>query len=267
MLQDTSDMNLIIFQGVGEYEDIIEIDHYKDISHVSEDVVHQGLECSRSIDKSHWHDQELKGAIAHSEGHIPLVACCDTIIVVASMEVKLGVDLHAAQLVKEVGDERDWVPILLCDLVEVSEVDTALQGAILLLGKEDGCTTWRLRQSDEPLAEHVVEELMKETELCAREWVDVAMGRCLVILEVNFMIKLTMRGHVLSLFSQEHIEKVLVGLRDDFGEKFCLISREGLRVQSGCWSGLVANGSQGCNIQIIASQLDINGVYFLTCIN
>jgi len=59
---------------------------------------------------------------------------------------------------------------------------------------------------------------VRETELCARERVDVAMRRCLVNLEVNFMIKLVMRGHVLSLFSQEHIEKVLVGLRDDFGK-------------------------------------------------
>jgi len=36
-----------------------------------------------------------------------------------------------------------------------------------------------------PLAEHVVEEFAKETELCAREWIDVAMWRCLVILDVN----------------------------------------------------------------------------------
>jgi len=76
-----------------------------------------------------------------------------------------------------------------------------------------------LGQSDEPLAKHVVEEFVKEIELCAREWVDVAMGRCLVFLGVNFMIKLAMRGHVLSLFSQEHIKKVLVGLRDDFGKE------------------------------------------------
>jgi len=54
-----------------------------------------------------------------SEGCLPLVACCDTNIVVASTEVKLGVDLCAAQLVEEVGNEWDWVPILLSNLVEV----------------------------------------------------------------------------------------------------------------------------------------------------
>jgi len=45
----------------------------------------------------------------HSEGCLPLVACCDANIVVASMEVELGVDLHAPQLVKEVGNEWNWV--------------------------------------------------------------------------------------------------------------------------------------------------------------
>jgi len=73
------------------------------------------------------------------------MACCDVNIVVASMEVELGVDLCTAQLVEEVGDEWDWVPILPCDLVEVSKVDKESQGAILLLSKEDGCTARQLR--------------------------------------------------------------------------------------------------------------------------
>ena len=45
------------------------------------------------------------------------MASCDANIVVASTEVELGVDLCAAQLVKEVGDEGNWVAILLGDLV------------------------------------------------------------------------------------------------------------------------------------------------------
>jgi len=56
------------------------------------------------------------------------------------------------------------------------------------------------------------------------------MRRGLVILKVNFMFKLRMRRHFLSLFSGEHIEEVLIHLRDNFGEEFCLVSRKGLRV-------------------------------------
>jgi len=63
------------------------------------------------------------------------MAGCDMNIVVAIAEVKLGVDLCTSQLVKEVCDKWDWVLILPSNLVEVSEVDTESQGAILLLGK------------------------------------------------------------------------------------------------------------------------------------
>jgi len=91
--QDASDMNMMVFQGVREYEDVIEVDHYENVSHVSEDVVHEGLECSGGIGKSHWHDQELKGAIEHLESCLPLMARYDANIVVASTEVEFGVDL------------------------------------------------------------------------------------------------------------------------------------------------------------------------------
>ena len=70
------------------------------------------------------------------------MAHCDANIVVASTEVELGVDLCTAKLVKEVGDEWDWVPILLSNLVEISEVNTKLLGAILLLGKQNRFTCW-----------------------------------------------------------------------------------------------------------------------------
>jgi len=58
--QDVSDVDLMIFQGIGEDEDVVEVDHYKDISHVSEDVIHEGLERSGSIGESHRHIQEFK---------------------------------------------------------------------------------------------------------------------------------------------------------------------------------------------------------------
>jgi len=105
-------------------------------------VVHEGLKHSRSIGKSHQHDKELKGAISHSEGCLPLVASCNANIVVASMEVKLGIDLCTDKLVEEVCDKGDQVLILLSDFVEVPEVDTEFQGAILLFGKENRCTCW-----------------------------------------------------------------------------------------------------------------------------
>jgi len=57
---------------------------------------------------------------------------------------------------------------------------------------------------DEPLAEHVIEEFMQETKLCAREWVYVAMRRHLVIFKVIFMIKLTTRSMFLASSMRTH---------------------------------------------------------------
>jgi len=53
------------------------------------------------------------------------------------------------------------------------------------------------------------------------------------------MIKLAMRRHVLSLFPREHIEEILIHLRDDLGEEFGLISGQGLRVESRCGEGVL----------------------------
>jgi len=61
-------------------------------------------------------------------------------------------------------------------LVEVLEVYTESQGTILFFAKETGHRLV-IRQSDEPLAEHVVENSRKRLQFCAREWVDVAMRR------------------------------------------------------------------------------------------
>src|SRR5882672_4919032 len=97
-----------------------------------------------------------------AKGCLPLMASGDANIVVASVQVELGVDLGTAELVKEIGDKWDRVPILPGKLVEVPEVDTESQGPIFLLGKQDWGTCWGLGRSDEPFAEHVVKEFVKE---------------------------------------------------------------------------------------------------------
>jgi len=55
------------------------------------------------------------------------MASCDANIVVASMDVELGVDLCTAKLVEEVCDEGDWLPILPGDFFEIPEVHMEFQ--------------------------------------------------------------------------------------------------------------------------------------------
>src|SRR5882672_3751914 len=98
-------MDLMVFKGIREDEDIIEVDHYEDVSHISEDVTHEGLECTGSIGESHGHNQEFERAILGVKGCLPLMASSDAHIVVASVQVELGVDLGTAKLVQEVGNK------------------------------------------------------------------------------------------------------------------------------------------------------------------
>jgi len=90
-------------------------------------------------------------------------------------------------------------------LLRFPKVDTQSQGTILFLENRTGGASCDWDDQMNPFSKYVIEELTKETKLCAREWIDVAVRRCLVILEVNFMIKLVMRRHVLS----SSIEKTL----------------------------------------------------------
>ena len=54
--QDALDVKLVIIQRVGEDEDIVEVDHYEDVSHVSEDVIYKHLKHNRGIGEPHWHN-------------------------------------------------------------------------------------------------------------------------------------------------------------------------------------------------------------------
>jgi len=105
-------------------------------------MVHEGLEHSGHIGEPHRHDEELEGAVLGVKCSLPFMAGCNVHIVVASAQVKFGVDLGIAQLIEEVHNEGDRVLILLSDLVQVPEVDTESQGAIFFVVKEDRGTSW-----------------------------------------------------------------------------------------------------------------------------
>src|SRR6266481_2125230 len=73
------------------------------------------------------------------------------VVVVACMQIKLGVDLGRAELVDEVGDQRDWISIPLSDLIELPKVNTESKGAILLLARRPGTPTGEFDAQMKPL--------------------------------------------------------------------------------------------------------------------
>ena len=76
----------------GVHEDVVQIDHHKNVGHILEDVVHKGLKCGQPVGMSHWNDKKFKGAIAGPKHCFPFVTRGDANIVVTGMQVKFGVD-------------------------------------------------------------------------------------------------------------------------------------------------------------------------------
>ena len=75
----------------------------------------------------------LEGTIAGMEGSLPFISFMDLDKVVCMPEISLREKSGLMRAVQEVRDAREWISVFLRDSVEAPEVDTKLQGAVLLL--------------------------------------------------------------------------------------------------------------------------------------
>ena len=91
------------------------------------------LESGQSIGETKGHNTPLKGTIAGTEGSLPFVPFMDPDKVVCVPEIDLCEKSGLMRAIQEVGDAREWITVFLRDSIEAPEVDTKLQGAILLL--------------------------------------------------------------------------------------------------------------------------------------
>ena len=69
-------MNLVLGHVIRVYEDIVKVYYYTNIQHVAEDVSHKSLKSGRSVGKSEWNYQPIKGAVVSVEGGFPFVTIC-----------------------------------------------------------------------------------------------------------------------------------------------------------------------------------------------
>ena len=112
-LENATDLFGVGYEVGGSDEEIIHIDDKPPFSdHVSEQVIHELLECSRGIKKAKEHDGRFKESFVYDKSHLPLVAIFDADIVVPSVNIKFGKMTSVFQLVNKVGDERRGVFIM-----------------------------------------------------------------------------------------------------------------------------------------------------------
>ena len=90
--KDFPDMGRVLLRIVGVYQDIIQVYYYRDINHVSEDVVHEPLETRQGIGEPLGHHQPLERPIPGPESGLPFVTIGDADEVVGMSQVDLGID-------------------------------------------------------------------------------------------------------------------------------------------------------------------------------
>ena len=86
------DMLSVIRDVVRVDQYVVQVNHYRDIEHVRENVVHKMLEGGRHIRKSERHNVPFEGAIAGAECCFPFIAIGDADQVICVSEIDLGVN-------------------------------------------------------------------------------------------------------------------------------------------------------------------------------
>ena len=96
MLSESSeylaDMLSVFGDVVGVDQYVVQVNHYRDVEHVGENVVHEMLEGGRRIRKSERHNVPFEGAVAGAERCFPFIAIGDADQVICMSEINLGVN-------------------------------------------------------------------------------------------------------------------------------------------------------------------------------
>ena len=105
------------------------------IQEITENVVHESLERRRSIDQPKRHNKPFKGVVAGPKGGFPFIAFHNADQIISVTDINGGIEVGFACSGQEIRNEGKWITVLFGDPVETSEVNTEVEGSILLTGK------------------------------------------------------------------------------------------------------------------------------------
>ena len=108
------DMLFVLREVVGIDQYVVQIDNDINVYHIGKDVVHEPLKAAgASVRPSGIMYQPFKGSILSPEGSLPFISCCNANQMVHVPEVDFSIDSCFSWCVKQIGNERKWITILL----------------------------------------------------------------------------------------------------------------------------------------------------------
>ena len=102
----------------------------------SENIIHQGLECRRSIGESKWHDQKFIVFIMGAKGGLMDVVGLHSDLIISVLQIQLSEECRTMEFVKQLIDGWDWVSVLDSDGIERLIVHTKVPRTILFFNQE-----------------------------------------------------------------------------------------------------------------------------------
>ena len=136
--QDSSCDLPMLFKGLHENEDVIQIHHhYSFHNEFSENVVHHGLEGGRTVSEAEEHHQWLKQSVVGAEGGLPFIPFFHVDVIETPSDIQLCEVSCPSEFLYQLGDEREWVLVLHCDGIQGTVVLHQVEGSIFLFDEED----------------------------------------------------------------------------------------------------------------------------------
>ena len=107
------------------------------LSHNTEEVIHEMLECGWRVGEAEEHNGGFKEAFMGDKGGFPLVAIFDVDIVIAPTDVKFGKQFGIFELINEVRDKGERVSISNSVFIQISVILVGTEASILFFDKEE----------------------------------------------------------------------------------------------------------------------------------
>jgi hypothetical protein len=126
----------------GVNKDIVQINNYEMIQEPYKRSINICLKCGWCVSQPKRHYKIFKMAIAGPESRLPLVSFTNSYPIIYILEIQLCEDLGFSEPVKGLINKRKRMPILDCDLIKSTIIDTKAQPSILLGDKKDRRPCW-----------------------------------------------------------------------------------------------------------------------------
>src|SRR6266481_7091381 len=154
--EDTSDVAAVFLDRIRKDQNVVQVDDDKKVGHILKDVIHKVPESGRCICESHGHYDKLERAIAGTKGGLPFMVGCYADVIISHTQVEFGINLGGAQLVNQIGDQRNRVVVVSGNTIEIAKIHTKSECTVLLLCKENWGPSRRVGCPDEALSKHII---------------------------------------------------------------------------------------------------------------